>query len=77
MVVGDVALAVQICAQGELLALLPDPLARSWAGEGMLRRLPLEVAPPRGIYAVHRELPGPQGPTAALVDLARAMLRQL
>lgn len=77
MVVGDLALAVNVCASGELLALLPDPLARAWTGDGMLRRLPLDAAPPRGVYAVHRELPGPQGPTAALVDLLRASLRAL
>ncbi len=77
MVVGDVQLALQVCAAGELLALLPDALARAWTGEGMLRRLPLEIAGARGIYAVHRELPGPQGPTAALVDLLRAGLRHV
>ncbi|MDQ3033223.1 MAG: LysR family transcriptional regulator [Myxococcota bacterium] len=77
MVVGDVSLAVNVCASGELLALLPDPLARAWAGDGMLRRLPLDVTPARGVYAVHRELPGPQGPTAALVDLLRESLRRL
>lgn len=77
MVASDVSIALSICASGELLALLPDPLARAWSGEGMLRRLPLDVAGPRGVYAVHRELPGPQGPTAALVDLLRAALRSL
>lgn len=77
MVVADASLALRVCAGGELLALLPDPLAQSWSGEGVLRRLPLDLAGTKGLYAVHRELPGPQGPTAALVEWLRAEVARL
>lgn len=77
MVVADVSLAMQVCATSDLLALLPEPLARSWSGDGMLRKLPLDLMPERGVYAVHRELPGPAGPVAALVDLLREAVHHL
>ncbi len=77
MVAADFTLATSVCASGELLALLPDPLARAWSGDGMLRRLPLEISTVQGIYAAHRELPGAQGPTPALVDLLREEIRHL
>lgn len=77
MIVADVTLAAKVCAQSELLAHLPDPVAASFSGDGMLRRLPLDAGGPRGVFAVHRELPGPQGPSAALVDLLREEMKRL
>ena len=76
MIVADASLAVQVCASGELLAFLPDVLARAHSGEGVLRRLPLSITAERGLYAVHRDRSGPMGPAGALVELLEAELQR-
>ena len=55
IVVTQLHVAVQACATGELLAFLPDAVAEAYAGEGSLVRLPVTLAPPRTLYAVHRK----------------------
>lgn len=64
-------LGVELCAAGACLAVLPDPVARKWAGPGRLRRLPFEGFAASALYAVYREPLGTTGKT----DLALAAVR--
>ncbi|MCA9629555.1 MAG: LysR family transcriptional regulator [Myxococcales bacterium] len=49
-----VDLALRICADGELLSLLPDLVAQVYSGPGSLHRIPLELCEPTPLYAVQR-----------------------
>ncbi len=55
MVAEQIHVAMQACAAFELLALLPDVVAREYRGEGALVRLPVEVVTPRPLYAISRK----------------------
>jgi DNA-binding transcriptional LysR family regulator len=55
MVVEQLHVAVQVCAQDGLLAVLPDVVARDYRGEGSLVRLPIDVIPSQPLYAVSRK----------------------
>lgn len=61
-----VDLALRICAEGELLSLLPDLVAQVYSGPGSLHRIPLELCEPTSLYAVQR---------ASASDLARQRVR--
>lgn len=52
MVVSQLHVAVQACAGGDLLALLPDFIAEAFPGA--LVRLPVGIGPASSLYAVHR-----------------------
>jgi DNA-binding transcriptional LysR family regulator len=52
--VNQLYLGMQICAQGEMLALLPDVVAQSYPGPGTLHRLPLEIPTAAALYLVRR-----------------------
>lgn len=54
MVVEQLHVALQVCALDGLLAVLPDVVARDFRGEGSLVRLPVDLIPPRPLYAVSR-----------------------
>ena len=54
MVVEQLHVALQVCAMDGLLAVLPDVVARDFRGEGSLVRLPIDIIPPRPLYAVSR-----------------------
>ncbi len=54
MVVEQLHVALEVCALDGLLAVLPDLVARNFRGEGSLVRLPVEIIPPRPLYAVSR-----------------------
>lgn len=61
-----VDLALRVCADGELLSLLPDLVAQIYSGPGSLHRIPLELCDPTPLYAVQRASSG---------DLARQRAR--
>jgi DNA-binding transcriptional LysR family regulator len=48
MVVNQVQVAVQLCAEGRLLCMLPEPAARALVSAGALFRLPFPGLPRRG-----------------------------
>lgn len=54
MFVTQVDTAMQVCARGKLLALVPDFYAQSWSGPGKLVRVPVSVCGRTRIYAVRR-----------------------
>ncbi len=54
MVVEQLHVAVQVCSQDGLLAVLPDVVARDFRGDGLLVRLPVDVIPSQPLYAVSR-----------------------
>jgi DNA-binding transcriptional LysR family regulator len=54
MVVSQLHVAVQACASGDLLALIPDFIAEAYRGDGALVRLPVALGPSSNLYAVHR-----------------------
>lgn len=70
MVVSHIHLGLRVCAAGRFLALLPDVVARSYRGEGNLRRLPVEVDSRRQVFAAHRTS-AVEGPVHALLDELR------
>ena len=53
-------LGMEICARGELLAVLPRVLAGAYAGPGTLRRLPVELPTGTALYLLRRQPLGPQ-----------------
>jgi len=59
--------ALQICAQGRLLAALPDKVAAAFSAVG-LRRLRWEGMPPATVYAVRRRLLHPRDRALAVVE---------
>ncbi|MEQ9079659.1 MAG: LysR family transcriptional regulator [Sandaracinaceae bacterium] len=67
MVVTDIHLALEVCASGRFLALLPDVVARGYRGRGNLRRLPVDIGATRPVYVVHRKSSA-EGPVLALLD---------
>jgi DNA-binding transcriptional LysR family regulator len=67
MVVSDLHLAVEVCVSGRFLALLPDLVGRGYRGRGPLRRLPVELASEREVYAVFRR-GAAEGPALAVVE---------
>ena len=54
MVVEQLHVAAQVCAQDGLLAVLPDVVARDFRGDGSLVRLPIDVVPSQPLYALSR-----------------------
>ena len=56
LVVDQLHVAVQACATGNLLGLFPDAVADAYRGDGALVRLPIELAAPEALYAVHRRV---------------------
>lgn len=55
MIVEQLHVAVQVCAQDGLLAVLPDVVARDFRGDGSLIRLPIDIIPSQPLYAVSRK----------------------
>lgn len=66
-VVYQLLTAVQICAQGRLLAALPDLVAAAFSA-GELRRLTWEGMPPASVYAVRRRLLHPRDRARVVVE---------
>jgi len=71
MHISEVRIAVDLCAAGELLALLPDFVARSLPDPKVLRRLPLDLFPTTTFYAVRRPALAPGGATERVIARIR------
>ena len=69
-------LAVSICARGRVLAVLPDYVARTYAGPGALRRLPLDIIPTTPFYAVRRSRLVDHDDADVVIDLVREHARE-
>jgi DNA-binding transcriptional LysR family regulator len=54
LVVSQLAMGLEVCAAGELLAVLPERVASSALHRDRLQRLPLDVIPATDLFAVHR-----------------------
>jgi DNA-binding transcriptional LysR family regulator len=73
MAVASVELAAEICAAGELLAVLPDVVAQRHIAVGAaLTRLPLKLARGADVYAVWRMQLGLPGRAEALLEALQA-----
>ena len=69
MVLDRISAGVEVCAMGELLAVLPDALA---ASHPHLHRLPVEVVAPTPIVAMYRPRLGHDGRVSLVLELLRA-----
>jgi DNA-binding transcriptional LysR family regulator len=69
MYVPDQAMAVEMCASGGLLAVLPDALL-----DARLCRLALDAVPPADVFALTRQPLGEGNRASAVVDAVRATL---
>lgn len=54
MVVSQLATGLEVCAAGELLAVLPDEVGALPRHRDRLHRLPLDVVPATDLFAIHR-----------------------
>lgn len=77
-VVDQMRIGLAFCASGGYLAVLPDALARSYA-QGVLRRLPVELAARVSLYGIHRARLGSgksrdQGRAEILVEAVRKQI---
>jgi DNA-binding transcriptional LysR family regulator len=76
MYVESMAVVVDVCASGQLLAALPDPVARSYPQRGSLRRLPPAVMSPTTYHAVRRRTLAPRGLAEVVVEAVGRELRK-
>ena len=74
MVVSQLGTGLEVCAGGELLAVLPDVVGRSPLHRDRLHRLPLEIVPATDVFAVHRTTLAEGGRAEAV---ARAVAQEL
>lgn len=66
----------EVCAQGELLATLPDVVARGYGGGGVLHRLPFDLLPPTQLFATHRPTLAVPGRAEAVLQLVRKQIKR-
>ena len=76
MYVADQSMAIEACATGELLAVLPDAVAAGIGARVGLRRLPLSIVPPTEVFALTRQALAEGGRAAAVVEAVRATFAQ-
>lgn len=74
MVVSDPATGLEVCAAGELLAVLPDAVGRAAHHRERLHRLPIDVVQATEVLAVHRTTLAEGGRAEAV---ARAVAQEL
>lgn len=74
LVVSQLSTGLEVCAAGELLAVLPDAVARSPTYRDRLHRLPLDLIPPTDLFALHRVTLGEGGRAEAV---AHAVAQEL
>lgn len=72
IIIAQLALAIDACAEGDVLGMFPDLAAQRAVDEGVLHRLPVEIAFRSTVYAVRRAGDGP----AALDRLLAAIVRR-
>ena len=75
MVVAQMHVAVQACAAGELLALLPDAIADAYGSGPRLYRLPIDIVARRSVYAVSRTQMGEPGRVEAVIQTVRNIVQ--
>lgn len=68
MVLDRISAGLEVCAMGELLAVLPDALAQP---DPRLHRLPLELIPPTPIVAMYRPRLGTDDRVSFVLELLR------
>lgn len=74
--VDQLRIGAQVCAQGELLAVLPAALAEGAPPHGQsLLRLPIDVVPPAEVHATFRSTLGEPGLVEDLLDRIRAEIK--
>ncbi|HHH30673.1 MAG TPA: LysR family transcriptional regulator [Polyangiaceae bacterium] len=76
LVVDQLHVAVQACATGNVLGFIPDAVADAYRGDGALVRLPIELAAPEPLYAVHREVLNPDDRVVVLRHAIEAAVRR-
>jgi DNA-binding transcriptional LysR family regulator len=74
--VNQLYLGMQVCAEGELLALLPDVAAQRFSGPGTLHRLPIEIPTSVALYLVQRRPLGPSGLVTTVANALHDEVRQ-
>jgi DNA-binding transcriptional LysR family regulator len=74
MVVSQPSTGLEVCAAGELLAVLPDAVSRAEPYRERLHRLPVDVVPATELIAVHRTTLAEGGRAEAV---ARAVAQEL
>ena len=73
--VSHMQLGCDLCAQGNLLATLPDIVAHGYGGGGVLRRLPFELIAPTQLFATYRPALSTPGRAEAILEVLRPRLR--
>lgn len=76
LVVQEQGLALEACAQGDLLAVLPDRIAGLELHRGRLHRLETDLVPPTELFAFQRQTLAQGGRAEALVNAVRAALAE-
>lgn len=74
MVVDQLWTGLQVCASGELLAVLPDVVASSELYRDRLHRLPVDLVPPTELFALHRSTIAESGRAEAVTHAMRLEL---
>jgi DNA-binding transcriptional LysR family regulator len=74
--ISEVRIAIDLCAAGELLAVLPDFVAPSYPDPKALRRLPLDLFPTTTFYAVRRPSLASGDLTERVIETIRLRLRE-
>jgi DNA-binding transcriptional LysR family regulator len=69
--VDQMRIGADVCASGELLAVLPDVIART-AGGSLLRRLPVDIVPATPLFVCRRSAPEAAPRVDAVVEAVRA-----
>lgn len=77
LVVSQMWTGLEVCARGELLAVLPDVVAGSALHRERLFRLPLDVVPPTELFALHRATLGEGGRAEAVTQAVARELANL
>lgn len=76
LTIGQLALALDACAEGDVLGVFPDLTARRLVREDRLQRLPVELSRTSTVYALRRAGPIP-GPVQMLLESIRSRASHL
>ena len=75
--VQQLPVAFELCSSGQCLATFPDIVVRSNAAGRRLRRLPLEIVPPKTLWSVRRPPIGEHRDVEALLESIRTTIAAL
>ncbi|MEO1271326.1 MAG: LysR family transcriptional regulator [Myxococcota bacterium] len=76
MHVGDLNTVLEICLQGNLLAALPENIARNATTSHELRRLPIDVLEPVSMFAVRRQQLVEEDLTQHMIGMVRGAVQE-